>query len=156
MSPAFLIFLGALAAILIWAVGSLIVFKRKVKDRTKREQALSERATAYREELKGKIDDIRTRLGREQRGMTESAFLDTIVGRLMTPSRLGWGPIVGDTIVKRFRTREAALNDLCLYPRAGIADMILGIDYDVPTPRMSGQDYTKAPTAPVVKRSKHG
>ncbi|UVK43624.1 hypothetical protein BPNPMPFG_005433 [Mesorhizobium sp. AR07] len=62
MSPAFLMFSVALAAILIWAVVSRIMFERRVNDRIKRERALDERAADYRAKLNAKSAELQKQL----------------------------------------------------------------------------------------------
>ncbi|CDX57463.1 exported hypothetical protein [Mesorhizobium plurifarium] len=62
MSPAFVVVLVALAAILAWAFISKAKFERHVKNRMEREKVLGERAAAYRAKLKEKSEELQKRL----------------------------------------------------------------------------------------------
>lgn len=79
MSPAFLIFAGALAAILVWAFVSKALFDRHINDRIKREKALAERAADYRAKLKAKGEELQKRLdARASEGGVEPVYAEVM------------------------------------------------------------------------------
>lgn len=73
MSPTFLIFAGALVAIMAWAIGSHYLFQRRVSARIEREKALNVRAQEHRAKVKKRVDDLRAELMADLPGVDEGS-----------------------------------------------------------------------------------